>query len=427
MSSKNRGFVQLGVVILGVFLVGSFLLVKLYGYKTLKISSINMNPKVVNGQSWIVKSRFLKLSNKDVIAYEIPNTNYYEIARIIGLPGQTIMVREGKIFINDQSLEEPYIESQTTSDGKTLIEGSAKLIPANHYAVLADNRKNGLDSRDYGFIPKEDILGQLMFCYGNCGLKPTEQDLANVLIRGPEIFALANQYRSSLGIPIWNSSETACKIAEVRADFLSQNQGAAFDDNDEKFQSEFENHVKDYPDITIREIDAAGIRSNQGAIDLWKKSPDHHKYLTMTQDQGIPITQACVATRSNRTFNIAVLIMTSDKVKQSTVNPSAPVTQVGPGYTKQDIDRLVNDLTLADQDAINIQTFKGVSTYNQAVVERISQLIPQRKSLAQKLLDKMGKNQNLTEADFKTWDQYDALTVEQNELVKKLQNGNGGF
>lgn len=112
---------------------------------------------------------------------------------------------------------------------------------------------------------------------------------------------------------------------------------------------------------------------------------------------------------------------------QSQTKTTIPAQPTGPGYTKQDIDNLVNDLNLADKDYQAIQQFKGSSSYNQQTINRIIEIIPQRKALAQKLLDKMGKGQSLTQADFAIWDQYDALSSEQNKLVGSLYNGNGGF
>lgn len=112
------------------------------------------------------------------------------------------------------------------------------------------------------------------------------------------------------------------------------------------------------------------------------------------------------------------------QAKPQSVTPAQPT---GPGYTRQDIDNLVRDLNQADQDYKNIQNFKGSSSYNQQTVNNIIEIIPQRKALAQQLLDKMGKGLTLTQADFATWDQYDALTAQQNSLVSSLYNGNGGF
>lgn len=119
---------------------------------------------------------------------------------------------------------------------------------------------------------------------------------------------------------------------------------------------------------------------------------------------------------------------TTQPETQSQTQTTSPSQQSsGPGYTKQDIDNLVQDLKNMDQDSQNIQNFKGNSSYNQQTVDKIIQSLTQRKTLAQQLLDKMGKNESLTQTDFNIWDQYDALTQQQNTLVKSLYNGNGGF
>jgi uncharacterized RDD family membrane protein YckC len=111
----------------------------------------------------------------------------------------------------------------------------------------------------------------------------------------------------------------------------------------------------------------------------------------------------------------------------STGNTNQQPLQTGPGYNKVDIDNLVAELKLADKDFETISTYyKAVSSYNQTTITQILTIIPQRKALAQKLLDKMGKGQNLTTEDLRIWDQYDALTVQQNDLVRSLYNGNGG-
>lgn len=117
----------------------------------------------------------------------------------------------------------------------------------------------------------------------------------------------------------------------------------------------------------------------------------------------------------------------SPSAKIQTPAKSAAQSQpVGLGYTIDDVNNLVRDLNQADQDFKTIQNYKGNSSYNQATVDKIIELIPQRKALAQKLLDKMGKNEPLTQADFSIWDQYTSLTNQQYSLVGSLYK-NGGF
>lgn len=124
---------------------------------------------------------------------------------------------------------------------------------------------------------------------------------------------------------------------------------------------------------------------------------------------------------------------TLNDIKNSTIKPAsqtqaktAVTAQLANlGYTTHDIDILVIDLNHADEDYKNIQYFKGSNSYKQATVDKVIEIIPQRKILAQQLLDKMGKGQSLTQADFAIWDQYKALTTQQNTLVMSLHTTQG--
>lgn len=182
------------------------------------------------------------------------------------------------------------------------------------------------------------------------------------------------------------------------------------------------------------------ITNAQRAINLAPKRTDFYYVLGLayfgTGDKNKAVSNIQKAVDGNP--SIAVYKQTLDSIKNGTFQKNQPSNSVqsnntpqqpsGPGYTKTDIDNLVTDLNRADQDYKTLaDSYKGVSTYNQTTINRVLQIIPQRKTLAQQLLDKMGKGQSLTQADFSTWDQYGALTAEQNNLVKTLYNGNGGY
>lgn len=79
------------------------------------------------------------------------------VKRVIGLPGDTIEVREGKVYRNGEELNEPYINDGVT-DRDTLA-----IVPENYYFVMGDNRLNSSDSRDtqVGMVPKENIIGKV--------------------------------------------------------------------------------------------------------------------------------------------------------------------------------------------------------------------------------------------------------------------------
>ena len=81
------------------------------------------------------------------------------IKRIIGEPGDTVEVKQGKVFINGQPLDEPYIlEPPRYTYGP-------ETVPPGHYFVLGDNRNNSSDSRVWGMLPKEKIIGMAWLVY----------------------------------------------------------------------------------------------------------------------------------------------------------------------------------------------------------------------------------------------------------------------
>ena len=96
----------------------------------------------------------------DVIVFRFPRDPSRDfIKRVIGLPGDTVEVTKGHVFVNGIELKEAYINSDTQSNYPQ------QVVPANNYFVMGDNRNNSSDSRSWGFVPEENIIGQAMFSY----------------------------------------------------------------------------------------------------------------------------------------------------------------------------------------------------------------------------------------------------------------------
>ncbi len=122
------------------------------------IVGVSMEPSFEEGQRLLINKavyRFREPARGEVIVFHPPNnqrTDY--IKRIVALPGDTVEIKEGVVYINGSNLYEPYIEDPP---GYTLGE---KKIPDNNYFVLGDNRNNSNDSHNDWTVKRKDIIGK---------------------------------------------------------------------------------------------------------------------------------------------------------------------------------------------------------------------------------------------------------------------------
>lgn len=97
----------------------------------------------------------------DVVIIEAENNRHY-VKRIIGLPGETVEMQEGELYIDGEQIEEPYVNE--LADYAEQIEETS--VEEEEYYVMGDNRGNSLDSRNgLGNIPEEYIVGRSMVVF----------------------------------------------------------------------------------------------------------------------------------------------------------------------------------------------------------------------------------------------------------------------
>ncbi len=128
-----------------------------------KVHGQSMEPSLHDGQYLIASkvSYWLHEPERgDVVVLRPPkNQNSIPyIKRIIGLPGDTIEVRDGRVWVNGIALNEPYISGPPTYQKSWQVEGDT-------YFVLGDNRNNSSDSHSWGLLPSANIVGKAVFCY----------------------------------------------------------------------------------------------------------------------------------------------------------------------------------------------------------------------------------------------------------------------
>ena len=103
----------------------------------------------------------------DVVVFIYPEDKKKDfIKRLVGLPGETIEIKGGSIYINGKPATEPiFNQIYYYNRGEFSAEGQKITVPQNNYFVLGDNSTSSKDSRFWGFVPKENLLGQALIIY----------------------------------------------------------------------------------------------------------------------------------------------------------------------------------------------------------------------------------------------------------------------
>lgn len=145
-----------------LFIIIALLLIQ-YVFSVTKVVGDSMNPTLKNDDILFLnklKYRLGKVERGDIISLKYADTKYL-IKRVIGLPGETIEIKNSTLYINNQKTEESYIDDTLVYKDFYLKDLGYEKIPEDMYLVLGDNRLNSLDSREIGLIKKEDIIGKV--------------------------------------------------------------------------------------------------------------------------------------------------------------------------------------------------------------------------------------------------------------------------
>lgn len=126
------------------------------------VEGFSMRPSLDNGEYVLVNKMAYRSSLPDygdIIIFHFPIDPAQDfIKRVIGLPGDEISVRDGKVIVNGYSLTEPYIAASPNYVGHWT-------VPEGDLFVLGDNRNNSSDSHSWGPVPMDKVVGKAIFVY----------------------------------------------------------------------------------------------------------------------------------------------------------------------------------------------------------------------------------------------------------------------
>lgn len=159
-------FIETLVMALSIFVV-----VYLFFFQPHQVKGNSMYDTFIDGEFLLTNKISYRLGQPqrgDIIIFKAPTNEEYDyIKRIIALPGEKIMIKNNRVYINDQLLNESsYLETnQNTRTGYFLREGQQLQLEEASFFVMGDNREHSSDSRDWGLVPKQNIVGKAWFRY----------------------------------------------------------------------------------------------------------------------------------------------------------------------------------------------------------------------------------------------------------------------
>lgn len=141
------------------------LVIRNYAVASYYIPSASMENTLRKGDLLIADKLSFKILHKEpkrgeIIIFQYPENRKQDyIKRTIGLPGDTVEVRHGVVYINGEALKEDYIKERPDHDF------GPKIIPADHFFMMGDNRNHSSDSRVWGDVPRSYLEGRALFVF----------------------------------------------------------------------------------------------------------------------------------------------------------------------------------------------------------------------------------------------------------------------
>ncbi|WP_369900704.1 signal peptidase I [Bacillus manliponensis] len=169
---KKEGLAWVKIIFVGVILAVFF---RTFFFSTYIVEGKSMMPTLQDGNMLVVNKVSYQVSDLrrlDVIVFHANGNDDY-VKRVIGLPGEHIAYRDDKLYINGKAVAEPYLEEYKKAMNGHLLTGDFTLeevtgeevIPDGYIFVLGDNRLGSWDSRHFGFVKIDEIVGKVDLRY----------------------------------------------------------------------------------------------------------------------------------------------------------------------------------------------------------------------------------------------------------------------
>jgi signal peptidase I len=150
------------IVGLGAF---SYLLISHFIFQSVKISGTSMRPTLYDrGSYWLNRYVYLEREPQrtDIVAVKDPQDGILIVKRVIAMPGESVYLNNGRVYVNGRRLDEFYLPPHTPTYAYEKSENEFFCCGKDQYFLMGDNRGNSMDSRTFGPVPRHYILGKVI-------------------------------------------------------------------------------------------------------------------------------------------------------------------------------------------------------------------------------------------------------------------------
>ncbi|HTY89031.1 MAG TPA: signal peptidase I [Candidatus Acidoferrum sp.] len=150
------------VAVLGLF---TYSLITRFVIQSVQVQGSSMYPTLTDsGRYWLNRFSYLVKdpSPSDIVALKDPRDSTLEVKRIIAKPRQSVYLKGGQVYVDGKLLKEPYLLAKTPTYAYEKQADEFFCVGDDKFFVLGDNRNNSTDSRTFGTVPRQNILGKVI-------------------------------------------------------------------------------------------------------------------------------------------------------------------------------------------------------------------------------------------------------------------------